>query len=140
RSSATDNNDSNTNGSAVPTQGAKVERAAVIEDKVDQIIRKQNGLITRKRDKTMCSHGPRGMCDHCRALDAWDENYLKENNIKHMSFHAFLRKQSGGMKKDKHVSLSDTSLRIKTGCTTHPPWPEGICSKCQPSAVTLKRQ
>eukprot|EP01134_Creolimax_fragrantissima_P001646 CFRG1646T1 len=112
----------------------------VVEDAVDREIRNKDGLIVRKRDKTMCQHGPRGMCDHCRSLDPWDETYLKENNIKHMSFHAFLRKQSGGVDKGKFVSLADTSVRIKPGCTSHPPWPEGICSKCQPSAVTLKRQ
>ena len=40
----------------------------------------------------------------------------------------------------KFTSLEDISVRIKEGCTTHLPWPKGICSKCQPSAVILNRQ
>ena len=40
----------------------------------------------------------------------------------------------------KFACLEEVNCRIKPGCKGHPPWPRGICSKCQPSAVTLNRQ
>lgn len=40
----------------------------------------------------------------------------------------------------KFIQLDDISCRVKTGCKDHPPWPRGICSKCQPPSITLNRQ
>lgn len=40
----------------------------------------------------------------------------------------------------KFLLLENISCKIKEGCTGHLPWPKGICSKCQPSAITLNRQ
>lgn len=78
-----------------------------------------------------------------------------------MSFHAYLRKMTSG----KFITLDELSCKIKpgeaaigwrevvalgwvgdvelyysSGCKEHPPWPRGICSSCQPGAVTLTRQ
>lgn len=44
-----------------------------------------------------CRHGIRGQCVHCSSLEPFDENYLTEHNIKHMSFHSYLRKLTAGV-------------------------------------------
>lgn len=77
---------------------------------------------------------------HCSQLEPWDEAYLKEHKLKHLSFHSYIRKLTSGVDRGKFVALEDINCRIKTGCREHPPWPKGICSKCQPSALTLNQQ
>jgi len=44
-----------------------------------------------------CRHGARGCCVHCSPLEPFDEIYLKEQNIKHLSFHSYLRKLTAGV-------------------------------------------
>uniref|UniRef100_A0A023F2S9 Nuclear protein localization protein 4 homolog n=2 Tax=Triatoma infestans TaxID=30076 RepID=A0A023F2S9_TRIIF len=112
----------------------------VIEDEVDQILWGMDGKVHRNRDEKLCHHGRNACCVHCSPIEPYDEAYLREQNIKHMSFHAYLRKLTGGVDRGKFVALEDTTCRIKPGCKDHPPWPRGICSKCQPSAITLNRQ
>lgn len=110
--------------------------AAPKEDDVDLELYKESGNIQRTRDDKLCRHNSKGCCVHCSPLEPWDEGYLKEHNIKHLSFHSYLRKQMSG----KFVSLDELSCKIKPGCKEHPPWPRGVCSTCTPSAVTLNRQ
>ncbi|KAK2581786.1 hypothetical protein KPH14_002264 [Odynerus spinipes] len=112
----------------------------VVEDEVDEQLWKLDGKIQRKRDEKLCRHGPNGCCVHCSPLEPFDEIYMKEQNIKHLSFHAYLRKLTAGVDRGKFIQLDDISCRIKTGCKDHPPWPRGICSKCQPPSITLNRQ
>lgn len=110
------------------------------EDDVDVALAKIDGRLQRNRDPKLCRHNSNGCCVHCSPLEPWNEEYLKEQKIKHLSFHAYIRKLTSGVDRGKFVALEDAVCRIKTGCREHPPWPKGICSKCQPSAITLNRQ
>ncbi|XP_031846458.1 nuclear protein localization 4 isoform X2 [Nomia melanderi] len=112
----------------------------IVEDEIDEQLWKLDGKIQRKRDEKLCRHGGNGCCVHCSPLEPFDEIYLKEQNIKHLSFHSYLRKLTAGVDRGKFIQLDDISCRIKTGCKDHPPWPRGICSKCQPNSITLNRQ
>lgn len=110
------------------------------EDDVDVALAKIDGRLQRNRDPKLCRHNSNGCCVHCSPLEPWNEEYLKEQKIKHLSFHAYIRKLTSGVDRGKFVALEDPVCRIKTGCREHLPWPKGICSKCQPSAITLNRQ
>ncbi|XP_014606395.1 PREDICTED: nuclear protein localization protein 4 homolog isoform X1 [Polistes canadensis] len=112
----------------------------VVEDEVDEQLWKLDGKIQRKRDEKLCRHSAKGCCVHCSPLEPFDEVYMKEQNIKHLSFHSFLRKLTAGVDRGKFLQLDDICCRVKTGCKDHPPWPRGICSKCQPNSITLNRQ
>lgn len=46
-----------------------------------------------------CQHVGNSRCFNCSSLEPYDEAYLKEHNIKHMSFHAYLRKLTAGQDK-----------------------------------------
>ena len=50
-------------------------------------------------------------------------------------FSCIKQKQRG-----KYTNLEELNCKIKQGCTAHPPWPKGICNKCQPSTIYLNRQ
>ncbi|BFZ02807.1 hypothetical protein BsWGS_05846 [Bradybaena similaris] len=114
----------------------------VQEDEVDRLLREEDGKIYRKRNEQLCRHGPQGKCLHCVPLEPYDKEFLNKCDppIKFLSFHSYIRKLTGGVDKGKFVNLENLSCKIKSGCKEHPPWPGGICTKCQPNAVTLNRQ
>ncbi|XP_056638250.1 nuclear protein localization protein 4 homolog [Diorhabda sublineata] len=125
---------------ARPKSGSNRPNLNIKEDDVDIQLMKTDGKIQRPRDDKLCRHNNNSRCVHCSSLEPFDESYLKEHNIKHLSFHSYLRKMMSGVDRGKFLALEDISCRIKEGCKDHPPWPKGICSKCQPNAITLNMQ
>nr|CAD2186585.1 unnamed protein product [Meloidogyne enterolobii] len=116
------------------------QKERVVIDDVDQALSLLDGKI--KKEGTSCTHGPRQKCVGCLPLDPYDEKYLADKGIKHMSFHSYVHKLSdlhGKGTRSKNM-LETLNYKINLDCHRHRPFPEGICTECRPPTVTLSRQ
>lgn len=100
---------------------------------------------------------------HSYFFQPYDEDYLKSKDIKHMSFHAHVRKLTSGHGKGSQVKRPLENIRyailwlcvavfysfsyfhlsscaINLNCPAHKPYPKGVCTKCKPPMMTLNRQ
>ncbi|KAF9481681.1 polyubiquitin-tagged protein recognition complex, Npl4 component [Pholiota conissans] len=130
---------------SVTADAAKRPWELVKEDHVDVYWRSQSGKIPRQRDTRFCKHALNGMCDYCMPLEPFDAAYHKEHAIKHLSYHAYLRKitpKPSASAASQLPPLNPLSYKVKVPCPSesHPPWPAGICTTCQPSSITLQSQ
>jgi len=133
----------NSSSSQTSENGFKVP-SSVVEDPIDVEIAKLDGKIPRAKEQKVncqCGNKVNSQCVHCIPYDPFDEEYLKSQKIKFMSFHSYLRKLSAGVSKGKFTPLRNICCKVvHTSRCSHQPYPAGICSMCQPSAVTLNRQ
>ena len=133
------------NVNVLHTSHASELASTIAQDPLDSSLESQSGQISRSRSN-FCRHSESGMCDYCMPLEPYDPTYLESEKIKHLSYHSYLKSI---MTKSKTKLSSDPMFipplevpdyRVKAKCLGHAPWPAGICTKCQPSAVTLSQQ
>ena len=118
---------SSDSSSATSSNNSAVPSSSVVEDDIDQELAKMDGKIPKKGK-------PANSIDSL-PYDPFDEEYLKENNIKFMSFHSYIKKLSAGMSKGKFTPLRNTSHVHHVSSSE-----KFLKYSSLPSAVTLSRQ
>ena len=114
-----------------------------------------------------CNHGPKTKCLHCLGVDknnftavGYQCNHPKDQmcanckdeskiqDAKHEPFEHYLSELRAKCKK-KHkpdqrcqdcIPLQDISYKMRRDCTSHKPYPQGMCNKCIPPSCILNRQ
>ena len=100
----------------------------VVEDDIDKELSKLDGKIPKPNTGN-------NMRLENLPYDPYDEEYLKQHNIKFMSFHSYLRKLSAGMSKGKFTPLRNISFKVQ-----HTAGASSVKLTDLPGPVTLNRQ
>lgn len=84
------------------------------------------------------------MCSHCSSLDPFDQDFHSAKGIKHLSYWAYMKSLQKSITSDQGSALicpPEPDIKLSK-CLTgrHPPYPQGMCSACQPSPITLQLQ
>ncbi|PRP83931.1 nuclear protein localization protein 4 [Planoprotostelium fungivorum] len=118
---------------------------AVVEDEVDVQLGKADGWLQQKYNPKYCNHGPNGKCMQCMPIAPWailEYEPFKSQGVKFIPFTAYVRKMqqnSAYANKSTARVISPESYKQKE-CDRHPPWPEGICTQCQPAPIRVQGQ
>ena len=107
-------NSSSSSSSSSANNDFKVP-SVVVEDELDQELAKLDGKIP----KPGAASGNQLRVEDL-PYDPYDEEYLKSQNIKFMSFHSYIRKLSAGMSKGKFTHLQNISCSIKESSEKDP--------------------
>jgi len=125
--------DSSISSSSRPTSATSTKhemKQPLKEDEIDISLWKEEGRI----NKGGGSSGGIFKMDNL-SIEPWDENYLKEKEIKFMSFHAYMRQQTAGVDKGKYFKLDKFKAASRLDPTSGKRTVYDL-----PSAVTLNRQ
>ena len=92
-----------------------------------------------KKQKGKCDHGPKAKCLNCVNTE--------NENVKHLSFDSFIDKNYAKCKSHSQNQKCNNCLvdlefdyKVKKNCRNHEPYPKGVCSKCLPPLIKIKRQ
>lgn len=112
--------------------------AGLYSGSLDSKLKNKDGRVKRENAYSCAQHGMNGMCEHCRPLEPFEE--AAQGDAKHLSLHAYLRKLSSFRSPPPAYEYSITDRHLKYCRSLHAPYPQGICTKCQPPAIALQRQ
>jgi nuclear protein localization protein 4 homolog len=92
--------------------------------------------------KSICKHGPTAKCPNCLTTDK-DQPVVKHESFEHFISEIKVKckgKHKADQKCQNCVPFSQFSYKVNYKCPNHQPYPIGMCNKCLPPAVVLKRQ